>query len=128
MKVWRGPRVYPPVVFDFHPHYAFAVIAQLLAIWVWRRRRRWLLALCNTPLLATRPNHALPLALALTWPASGGACGSRSSRSSGSPSSASPWEARRSVASGGAMREWDGQPPPPTRPAAASAERGVAAQ
>jgi hypothetical protein len=45
----------------------FVVILQLLAIWAWRVRRHWLLALCCALIIATKPNHALIFALLLTW-------------------------------------------------------------
>ena len=42
----------------------FAVLCQILALWAWRERRPWLLALCCT-LSLTKPNHSFFLALAL---------------------------------------------------------------
>jgi len=42
----------------------FAVLFQILALWAWRERRPWLLALCCV-LSLTKPNHSFFLALAL---------------------------------------------------------------
>lgn len=42
----------------------FVVLCQILALWAWRERRPWLLALCCT-LSLTKPNHSFFLALAL---------------------------------------------------------------
>lgn len=42
----------------------FVVLFQILALWAWRERRPWLLALCCV-LSLTKPNHSFFLALAL---------------------------------------------------------------
>lgn len=44
---------------------AFIVIFQIVALWAWRARRPWLLAICTT-LMLTKPNHALIFAAAIT--------------------------------------------------------------
>lgn len=45
----------------------FAVLLQLVAIWAWRGRRHWPLALCCALLITTKPNHAFIFAILLTW-------------------------------------------------------------
>jgi hypothetical protein len=44
----------------------FIVIVQMIALWAWRERRPWLLALCCVVAL-TKPNHALFFVIMLTF-------------------------------------------------------------